>query len=76
VDCTAEPVNDIFRTNAGVAMKTVKRPGARFALVASIINIRHVLNAKNFQIQMIAGCSTILYQKLLLLSFGQTGQHV
>jgi hypothetical protein len=59
VDCTAELVNDIFKTNARVAMKTIKPLGARFALVASIINIRHVLNVKSFQIQMVARCSTI-----------------
>ena len=76
MDYTAELVNDIFKKNARVAMKTVKRPGARFALVASIVTIRHVLNAKSSQIQMVAKCSTILCQKLLLSYFGQTGQHV
>jgi hypothetical protein len=76
VDYTAELVNDIFKKNARVAMKTIKRLGARFVLVASVINIRHVLNAKSFQIQMIVKCSTILSQKLLLSYFGQTGQHV
>jgi len=71
VDYTAELVDDIFRKNAKVAMKTIKRLGARFAFVASVINIRHVRNVKSFQIQMIARCSTILFRKLLLSYFGQ-----
>ena len=75
MDYTAELVNDIFKKNARVAMKIIKRLGARFALVVSIINIRHVLNVKSFQIQMVARCSTILCQKLLRSYFGQTGQH-
>jgi len=48
VDYTAELVNDIFKKNARVAMKTIKRLGAKFVLVALVINIRHVLNAKSF----------------------------
>jgi hypothetical protein len=34
VDCTAERVKDIAKKNARVAMKTEKRLGARFDLVA------------------------------------------
>jgi hypothetical protein len=76
VDYTAGLVNDIFKKNAWVAMKTIKRLGARFALVASIAIIHHAPNVRSFQIQMGARCSTILYQKYLLSYFGQTGQHV
>jgi hypothetical protein len=76
VDYTAGLVNDIFRKNARVVMKTIKRLGARFALVASIAIIHHAPNVRSFQIQMGARCSTILYQKYLLSYFGQTGQPV
>jgi hypothetical protein len=48
VDYTVELVKDIFKKNARVAMKTIKRLGAKFVLVALVINIRHVLNAKSF----------------------------
>jgi hypothetical protein len=76
VDYTAGLVNDIFEKNARVVMKTIKRLGARFALVASIAIIHHAPNVRSFQIQMGARCSTILYQKYLLSYFGQTGQPV
>lgn len=75
MDYTAELVDGIFETNVGDAMKTIKRPGARFALVASTINIRPVPNVKSMQIQMAARCSTILYPKLFLSYSGQTERH-
>jgi hypothetical protein len=75
VDYTAGLANDISKKNARGVMKTIKRLGARFALVASIAIIHHAPNVRSLQIQMGARCSIILYQKLLLSYFDQTGQH-
>jgi len=44
VDYTAGLANDIFKKNDGGAMRTIKRLGARFALVASIAIIHHAPN--------------------------------
>jgi hypothetical protein len=44
VDYIAELANDIFKKNARGVMKTIKRLGARFALVASIVTIHHAPN--------------------------------
>lgn len=66
---------NISKKNARVVMRMKKRLGVRFDLVALTINILHVLNAKSFQIQMLARCLTILCQKLLRSSFDPTEQH-
>ena len=70
----AERVKSISMIGALVVMKMKKHPGVRFDRVANTANIRHVLTAANFQIQMIVKNSTISFQRYLDIYFSLTEQ--
>ena len=74
MDCTAEPANDIFRISAGAAVKMKKQPGVKSGRAACKATDLPALNAKSFQILMIAKCLTMPSRNYLPSYSDQTEQ--